>query len=185
MRPLEEIRNPEEQEPPNWIDRELACGKSPGFTMRNELLPFDLRHFRRTVARNVIQLRLRDSRMQFWGPVEHQPENQPYKTERTSQNKGGPPTPCHGNPGHNQSRKDRADVGSCVENSGRQRPLSAWEPLGNGLYACWKNTCFAETERCTGYNKTEERDSDGVCHRREAPKDHRECVPQTCSETID
>ena len=181
---FEELRQPEEEEPPDRVGEELAGGEGPCLPVAQQASPGDPDHRLDGVAADVGQFRRRDARVLLGPAVDRQPGGEPGEARRARDDERPPPAVSGRDPGHDQRRDDRPDVRAGVEDPRGEGALRLREPLGHRLDRRGEIARFAQSQREPRHAEAEGRSRQRVAHRRQAPADHGEAEPHPRAQAV-
>ena len=144
---VEEVRHPEQIDPPDRIGHELRDRHGPRLAVRQERAPRDARDRIGRVARDVRALGGAEPRVRVGAVVEQEPQGEPSEPHHARRQKRPTPAESDRDERHHHRGHDRADVGARVEQSGCEGALRPRKPLGDGLDGRREISRFAEAER--------------------------------------
>ena len=200
---VEEIGNPEQVQPPDRIRKELPNHEGPSLPMRQQRPPRDVHRRIGRITVDVRQFRSAQPWVFMRTSIERQPERQPQESQQAGGDKSPVPAPGERDPGNDERRCERTDVGAGVEDPGSERAFALRKPFGRGLDRRGKVSCLSDPEgeprnheagdrrrvrephqRQHGGGRGTEEGRFGMGDCRKAPQDDRNRESRTDAETV-
>ncbi len=177
---VEELREIEEVEPPDGIGESLSDTEGPEAAMAHQdgvdwLSLGDGREVGLGLGQSATQLVV----------GEEQPDDAPDEPHGAGRDKGGVPSPAHGDGGDKDRSDEGGGVGAGVEEAGGEGSFFRGEPLGSGLDGGGEVSGFAEAEEDAGDAEADYAADERVADGGASPDENGEGIAGLGAEPVD
>ncbi len=182
---LHEVRQPEQEHPPDRVDEEFGRSISPGLAHLEQADPGHGVDGVRRIALDVRQFGGAEALLLARRAVDQEPDRQPQKPAEAGHDEGRAPAPGQHHRRDDQRRHDGPDVGPGVEQAGGEGPLLLREPLGHGFQAAREGPALAHAQQHACADEAGERAGRGMGQVGDLPDQERYAEAPSGADPVD
>jgi len=182
---VEEVRQPEEEGPPDRVNQEAAQHIGPGLAQPKQRGPFDGALFFDRVGFDPGQFLRAQALFLARAAVETEPGGQPDHAQQAGEDEGPAPAHGDGDDRHDQRSQDRADIGPGIEDTDSERPFLLGEPFIGCGDRGGEGTRFAQRERDAGDQHARGRGEEDMGDMADRPQRHRHRIARARPDPVD